>query len=31
MPGVGHGWTNTQMQALIKYLRRFNTGSGGGG
>jgi cytochrome c oxidase subunit 2 len=31
MPGVGRGWTDTQMQALIRYLKRFNTGSGGGG
>jgi len=27
MPGVGRGWTDTQMNALIAYLKRF---SGGG-
>jgi cytochrome c oxidase subunit 2 len=31
MPGVGRGWTDTQMKALVAYLKRFNTGSGGGG
>jgi cytochrome c oxidase subunit 2 len=32
MPGVGHGWTDTQMKALTAYLKRFNgSGSSSGG
>jgi cytochrome c oxidase subunit 2 len=31
MPGVGRGWTDTQMKALIAYLKRFNGGSSSGG
>jgi cytochrome c oxidase subunit 2 len=31
MPGVGRGWTDRQMQALIKYLKRFSGGSSSGG
>lgn len=31
MPAVGRGWSDTQMQALITYVKRFGGGSGGGG
>ncbi len=27
MPAVGHGWTDTQMKALIAYVKRFENGS----
>jgi cytochrome c oxidase subunit II len=31
MPGVGRGWSDVQMKALIAYLKRFSGGSSGGG
>jgi cytochrome c oxidase subunit 2 len=31
MPGVGRGWTDTQMKALIAYLKRFNGGGSSSG
>jgi cytochrome c oxidase subunit 2 len=31
MPGVGRGWTDTQMKALIAYLKRFNSGGSSSG
>jgi mono/diheme cytochrome c family protein len=31
MPAVGRGWTDTQMRALITYVRRFSGGGSGGG
>ena len=30
MPAVGHGWTDTQMNALIAYVKRFSGGASGG-
>jgi cytochrome c oxidase subunit II len=30
MPAVGRGWSDTQMKALIAYVKRFNGGSSGG-
>jgi cytochrome c oxidase subunit 2 len=31
MPGVGRGWSDRQMKALIQYLKRFSGGASSGG